>query len=87
MWWERLGVAPVRPQDADAGWHHADLTLKSVTQLERAVKAAASAGAVGWWVTPWQATPKGYQATMTTYFAKRTHAKNFQEHPPISQKR
>ena len=87
MWWDRLGVAPVRPEDADDSWHAAELTLKSVNQLERAVKAAGNAGAVGWWVTPWAPTPKGHQATIKVFFAKRTHAKNFQTHPPISQRR
>jgi hypothetical protein len=87
MWWERLGVAPIRPQDADDSWHSAELTVKSVSLLERAVKASGGAGAVGWWVTPWENTPKGPQATLTVYFAKRTHAKNFQANPPISQKR
>jgi hypothetical protein len=87
MWWERLGVAPVRPQDAEDGWHNAELTVKSVSLLERAVKAAGGAGAVGWWVSPWENTPKGPHATLTVYFAKRTQAKNFQANPPISQKR
>ena len=87
MWWERLGVAPVRPQDADDNWHSAELVLKSVNQLERAIKSAAGAGAVAWWVTPWENTAKGAQAILTVYFTKRTHAKNFQARPPIAQKR
>ncbi len=87
MWWERFGVAPVRPEEADAGWHRVDLTIRSLSLLERALKGAAGAGAVGWWAGPWQPTQKGHQATLSVYFAKRTHAKAFEANPPVSQRR
>ncbi len=87
MWWERFGIAPVRPGQAAEDWHSVDLTVKSVSLLERALKGATGARAVGWWVTPWEQTPKGHQATLTVYFGKRAHAKAFASNPPISQRR
>lgn len=87
MWWERFGLAPVRPEEVDAAWHRVDLTVKSLSLLERALKGAVAGGAVAWWAGPWQQTAKGHQATLSVYFAKRTHAKSFETNPPISQRR
>lgn len=82
MWWERLGVAPIRPGDAEKSWQGASLALSQVTQLEKAVKAASAAKAVGWWLGPWQPAAKGYRATLTVYFAKKNQAAAFLAKPP-----
>ncbi len=83
MWWDKLGVTPIRPDEAaKKKWFGAEITLKSVAHLEKTVKAAGEKGAVGWWATPWMATDKGLQATITVYFAKRQPAQAFQDHPP-----
>lgn len=87
MWWERFGVAPVRPEAAEAGWHSVELTLKSFNNLEKAVKSAVAAGAVGWWLSPWTLTAKGNRATLTVFFAKRRPAREFEADPPVSQRR
>ena len=82
MWWERLGVAPIRPGDAQKTWQGANLALSQLTQLEKAVKAASAAKAVGWWLGPWQPAAKGHRATLTVYFAKKNQAEAFLVKPP-----
>jgi len=82
MWWERFGVAPVRPEDADRGWHKAELVLRQLTQLEKVVRAAGAARSIGWWLGPWQPAPKGHEAVITFYFQKRTEKDGFLDRPP-----
>lgn len=84
MWWERFGVAPVRPEDAKKAWHKADLVLRELTQIEKALKAAGNAKAVGWWLGPWQPATQGHQAVITLFFERRNQAEGFLSKPPVS---
>lgn len=82
MWWEDFTVAPVRPENADKGWHRAELVLRQVGQLEKVVKAAGVAQSIGWWLGPWRADDKGHQAVVTFYFEKQTQVQSFLVKPP-----